>query len=161
MDIKEDKVVAIDYRLTDDEGNELDASKPEQPLVYLHGHKNIIPGLEDALEGKASGESMDVRIEAKDAYGEHQSQLQQVVPKGQFESIDNLEVGMRLQASTPEGPIPIEVIKIEDEEVTIDANHPLAGKPLNFAVTVKEVRDSTEEERSHGHVHGPEGHQHE
>jgi FKBP-type peptidyl-prolyl cis-trans isomerase SlyD len=160
MEIANDRVVSIDYRLTDDEGKELDASAPEQPLVYLHGHKNIIPGLEQALEGKTTGESLDVRVAPAEAYGERMDQLQQVVSKSQFEGVEGLEGGLRLQASTPQGPIPIEVVKIEGEEVTIDANHPLAGKHLNFAVTVKDVRESSEEERGHGHVHGSGGHEH-
>lgn len=157
MEITNDLVVEIDYRLTDDEGTQLDASQPGEPLQYLHGHKNIIPGLERALEGKAEGESLEVRIPPAEGYGERMPQLQQVVDKSQFEGIEGLEVGLRLQASTPEGPIPIEVVNIDGDEVTVDANHPLAGKHLNFAVTVKSVRDSTEEEREHGHVHEPGG----
>ncbi len=160
MEIANNAVVAIDYRLTDDEGTQLDASQPGEPLHYLHGHENIIPGLERALEGKAEGERLEVRISPAEGYGERLPELQQVVAKSQFEGIEGLEVGSRLQASTPEGPIPIEVVEIDGDEVTVDANHPLSGKHLNFAVTVKSVRESSEEEREHGHVHGLGGHQH-
>lgn len=143
----------MDYALRDDDGSLLDQSQPEQPLAYLHGHKNIIPGLESALEGKAAGDSVEVRIEPKEAYGEVNPALEQVVPKDRFQGIDDIQVGMQFQASTEQGPISVRVVNIEEEQVTVDGNHPLAGKPLNFNVTVKEVREGTEEEIAHGHVH--------
>jgi len=159
MEISNDTVVAIDYQLKDDEGALIDASKTDQPLVYLHGHGNIIPGLEKALEGKATGDKLEVRISPEEGYGEHLENLQQVVPKEQFQEIEGLKEGMMLEASTPEGPLPIRVAAIEGETVTVDANHPLAGKHLNFEVKVEAVREASEEEKEHGHVHDSENDQ--
>jgi len=147
----------MDYALKDDEGNLLDQSQPGQPLVYLHGHRNIIPGLESALDGKKEGDALDVRIEPKEAYGEPNPALEQVVPRERFQGIENLEVGMQFQASTEQGPISVRVVKVEGDDVTVDGNHPLAGKHLNFAVTVKGVREATEEELAHGHIHAGGG----
>lgn len=143
----------MDYALRDDEGTLIDQSQPEQPLAYLHGHKNIIPGLEAALEGKSTGDTLEVRVEPKEAYGEVNPALEQVVPKDRFQGIESIEVGMQFQANTEQGPISVRVVKIEGEDVTVDGNHPLAGKHLNFNVTVKDVRQGTEEEIAHGHIH--------
>jgi len=143
----------MDYALKDDEGTLIDQSQPGQPLTYLHGHGNIIPGLEAALSGKAVGESVEVRIEPKDGYGEPNPALEQVVPRDRFQGIESLEVGMQFQASTEQGPISVRVVKIEGDDVTVDGNHPLAGKHLNFNVTVQEVRAASEEELQHGHPH--------
>ncbi|MFP4157494.1 MAG: peptidylprolyl isomerase [Opitutales bacterium] len=153
MQIAEGTVVSMEYALRDDEGNLLDQSQPEQPLAYLHGHKNIIPGLESALEGKAAGDSLEVRVEPQEAYGEVNPALEQVVPKDRFQGIEDIQVGMQFQASTEQGPISVRVVKLEDDQVTVDGNHPLAGKSLNFDVTVKDVRAGSEEEIAHGHVH--------
>jgi len=157
MQIAEGTVVSMDYALRDDEGNLLDQSQPEQPLAYLHGHKNIIPGLESALEGKAAGDSVEVRVEPKEAYGEMNPALEQVVPKDRFQGIEDIQVGMQFQASTEQGPISVRVVKLEDDQVTVDGNHPLAGKPLNFNVTIKDVRAGSEEEIAHGHIHKEDG----
>lgn len=143
----------MDYALRDDEGTVIDQSQPGQPLTYLHGHKNIIPGLEAALDGKTVGDEVEVRVSPDEGYGEANPALEQVVPKERFQGIDNIEVGMQFQASTEQGPVSVRVVKVEDEEVTVDGNHPLAGKHLNFNVTIQEVRAGTEEELSHGHVH--------
>ena len=157
MQIGEGTVVSMDYALRDDEGNLLDQSQPEQPLAYLHGHKNIIPGLESALEGKAAGDKVEVRVEPKEAYGEMNPALEQVVPKDRFQGIEDIEVGMQFQASTEQGPISVRVVKLEDDQVTVDGNHPLAGQPLNFNVTIKDVRAGSEEEIAHGHIHKEDG----
>lgn len=153
MQIAEGTVVAMDYALKDDEGALLDQSQPGQPLSYLHGHKNIIPGLESALEGKAAGDSVEVRVSPEEGYGAPNPALEQVVPRDRFQGVENLEVGMQFQASTEQGPISVRVVKIEEDDVTVDGNHPLAGKHLNFDVTVQEVRAATEEELAHGHIH--------
>lgn len=150
MDIKDDTVVQIEYELTNDDGAVIDASKPEQPLNYLHGHGNIIPGLEKALEGKSEGDTLSVRIAPDEGYGQHMAQLRQDVPRNQFDGIEGLEVGMMLEASTPQGPLPIRVVGIEGETVTVDANHPLAGQHLNFEVTVGAVRAATVDEKQQG-----------
>lgn len=157
MQIKEGTVVSMDYALRDDEGTLLDQSQPGQPLTYLHGHKNIIPGLESALDGKAVGDQVEVRVEPGDAYGEPNPALQQVVPKDRFQGIENIEVGMQFQASTEQGPVSVRVVKVEDDEVTVDGNHPLAGRHLNFDVTIQDIRSATDDELAHGHVHQSDG----
>ncbi len=153
MQIAEGTVVAIDYELKDDKGTTIDKSQTGNPMTYLHGHKNIIPGLEAALTGKVIGDSAEVRISPEDGYGELNPALEQVVPKDRFQGMESLDVGMQFQASTDQGPISVRVVKVEGENVTVDGNHPLAGKHLNFNVTVKEIRSATEEELQHGHPH--------
>jgi FKBP-type peptidyl-prolyl cis-trans isomerase SlyD len=153
MQITDGTVVSMDYALRSDEGTVIDQSQPGQPLTYLHGHKNIIPGLEAALQGKSAGDEVEVRVSPEEGYGEPNPALEQVVPKDRFQGIDNIEVGMQFQASTDQGPVSVRVVKVEDEGVTVDGNHPLAGKHLNFNVTVQDVRTATEEEIAHGHVH--------
>ncbi len=160
MLIAKDKVVSIEYTLKDDEGTLLDTSQGRDPLAYLHGAGNIIPGLERALEGKQAGDQISVRIEAKDAYGERDEQLQQVVPLELFQGVDNVQAGMQFQAQTGAGVQIVTVKAVEGDNVTVDANHPLAGVPLNFSVSVVDVRDASPEELAHGHVHGPGGHDH-
>ncbi len=157
MEITNGTVVSMDYALRNDEGTILDQSQPEQPLSYLHGHKNIIPGLESALEGKSAGDEVEVRVSPEDGYGEKNPALEQAVPIDRFQGIDNIEVGMQFQASTDQGPVSVRVVKVEDDQVTVDGNHPLAGEHLNFKVTVKDVRTASEEELAHGHVHQSDG----
>jgi FKBP-type peptidyl-prolyl cis-trans isomerase SlyD len=160
MQIANDSVVSIDYELKNDAGLVLDASAEDSPLVYLHGHRNLISGLEQALEGKSAGDSLEVRIAPADAYGELNEALRQSVPRDRFQGVDQLEVGMQFQASTDQGPISVRIVAVEDEQVTVDGNHPLAGEHLNFAVTVRDVRVAEESEIAHGHVHGKGGVEH-
>lgn len=160
MQIAKNTVVAIDYRLTDDDGQVLDSSEGREPLSYLHGAGAIIPGLERELDGKHAGDQLKIAVAARDGYGERNEALQQDVPREQFDGIENLELGMQFRVDSNIGPKVITVVRIADEVVTIDGNHPLAGVNLNFAVTVREVREATEEELAHGHVHGPGGHSH-
>lgn len=159
MIISENAVVLFHYTLTDAEGNELDSSTGKDPLAYIHGHKNIIPGLEKAMEGKKSGDVMIETIEAAEAYGERQEQMIQQVPRTSFQTED-MQVGMRFEAQTPNGPVSVIVTELTDETVTVDGNHPLAGKALTFDVKIDTVREASEEELAHGHVHGKGGHQH-
>lgn len=160
MQIARHTVVTIDYTLTDDDGNVIDTSKGHQPLTYIHGVGAIIPGLEQALEGKAAGDQLNVTIEPAHGYGERHEALTQVVPIDRFEGVDSLEVGMQFQAETENGVHVVTVTNIDGGNVTIDANHPLAGQNLTFDVAVREVRPASAEEISHGHVHGPGGHHH-
>lgn len=162
MQIDKDKVVTINYKLTDPEGQVLDSSEGRDPLAYLHGRGNIIAGLESALEGKNPGEQVQVTIEPAQGYGEKDDTLVQQVPRSKFEGVDKVEPGMQFTAQTQMGPRVISVVDVDQdsEQVTIDANHPLAGVTLNFDVDIVEVRDATAEELDHGHVHGPGGHQH-
>lgn len=160
MQIGKHMVVTMDYTLTDDEGNVIDSSQGHQPLTYVHGIGAIIPGLEKALEGKQAGEQLHVTIEPAQGYGERHEALTQVVPMDRFEGVETLEVGMQFQAETENGMHVVTVTDIEGGNVTIDANHPLAGQHLTFDVTIRDVRPASAEEISHGHVHGPGGHHH-
>jgi FKBP-type peptidyl-prolyl cis-trans isomerase SlyD len=153
MQIAEGTVVSMDYALRDDEGTLIDQSQPGNPLAYLHGHRNIIPGLEAALAGKSKGDTVEVRVEPSEGYGEVNPALEQVVPIDRFQGMESVEVGMQFQASTDQGPISVRVTKVEDQDVTVDGNHPLAGKHLNFNVTIQDVRAGSEEELAHGHIH--------
>lgn len=153
MQIADKKVASIEYTLRSDEGEVIDSSEGGAPLAYLHGVGNIIPGLEAALVGKQVGDSLEVRIEPEEGYGPVREELVQKVPMEAFSGVDNVAEGMRFEASTASGPISVVVTEVAGEEVTVDGNHPLAGQPLNFEVAVVEVRDATEEEVEHGHVH--------
>lgn len=162
MQIAKDKVVMINYTLTDPDGQVLDSSEGRDPLAYLHGRGNIIAGLEAALDGKAAGEQVQVTIEPAEAYGELDESLVQQVPLSKFEGVDKVEPGMQFTAQTQMGPRVISVTEVDEANdlVTVDANHPLAGVTLSFDVSIVEVREATAEELDHGHVHGPGGHHH-
>jgi FKBP-type peptidyl-prolyl cis-trans isomerase SlyD len=157
MSIKQDSVVTLHYTLRDDDGEVLESSAGGDPMAYLHGHGNLIPGLERELEGKQPGEKLQVSVAPADAYGEYDEQLVSDVPLSAMEGI-TLEVGMRLQAETEHGPQAFTVTQIEGESVKLDANHPLAGRTLNFEVEITDVREASREELEHGHVHGEGGH---
>lgn len=160
MKIENNKVAEINYTLKDKDGNVMDASNG-QPLAYLHGNGNLIPGLEKELEGKEVSDKFTVTIPAAEAYGERNDALVQTgVPKEMFQGVDNLEVGMRFEAQTEQGIHSVEITDINDEGVTVDGNHPLAGQDLTFDIEVMAVRDATEEELEHGHAHSAGGHQH-
>ena len=160
MQIKENSVVNIHYTLTNDAGEVLDSSSGKEPLMYMHGHNNLIPGLEDQLAGKKAGDKFNADVEAEDAYGLHHEEAIQQIPLSALANIPNLEVGMQLQASTDQGPVAVRVAEINDEHVVLDGNHPLAGERLHFAVEVVSVRDATPSELEHGHAHGGDGHHH-
>ena len=160
MQIKENSVVNIHYTLTNDAGEVLDSSSGKEPLMYMHGHNNLIPGLEDQLVGKKEGDKFNADVEAEDAYGLHHEEAIQQIPLSALANIPNLEVGMQLQASTDQGPVAVRVAEINDEHVVLDGNHPLAGERLHFAVEVVSVRDATPSELEHGHAHGGDGHHH-
>lgn len=160
MQIAERCVAHFHYTLTNEAGEQLDTSRGSEPMAYLHGRGNIIPGLEKAMDGKKVGDAFKVTIEPGEAYGERVEQLIQVVPRSAFGGVPELQAGMRFQAETQQGPVPVVVTEVGDEEVTVDGNHPLAGQTLNFDVEVTEVREATVEEVMHGHVHGAGGHQH-
>ena len=160
MQVQKNKVVAIDYKLTDAKGAMIDSSADHGPLTYIQGIGNLIPGLEKELEGKKTGDNLKVTIAAKDGYGERNDSLCQVVPRSQFESTEGLEVGMQFEVETEQGELVVSVTKIEGDKVTVDGNHPLAGVELHFDVTIKSIRDASAEEIAHGHVHGEGGHHH-
>jgi FKBP-type peptidyl-prolyl cis-trans isomerase SlyD len=159
MQIAQNKVVTLDYTLKDDDGKVVDQSEGGQ-FLYLHGASNIIPGLENALEGKAAGDQVSVTIAPEDGYGERSEEMVQQVPKEMFQGTD-VKVGAQYHAQGPNGEqLVVTVVEHNDETVTVDGNHPLAGVQLNFDVKVMDVRDATDDELSHGHVHGPGGHDH-
>lgn len=160
MQIAQDSVALIDYTLTNDNGDVIDSSAGGEPLAYLHGHHNIIPGLEKALLGKAVGDSLKVSIEPAEGYGEFNPELMEVVPRHLFAGVDDIQAGMQFQAQTAQGMQVIMVAAVEGDNITVNGNHPLAGQTLHFDVTVKEVRAASEEELAHGHVHGIGGHHH-
>ena len=160
MQIEQNKVVTLNYTLTDNDGNVIDQSN-DGSFAYLHGANNIIPGLENALTGKTAGEKMDVAVEPADGYGERDAEKTQTVPRNMFPEDAEIETGMQFHAQGPGGEtLVVTVVKFEDDTVTVDGNHPLAGVALNFDVEVMDVRDASEEELQHGHVHGAEGHDH-
>ena len=154
MQVADNCVVSIHYKLTDDQGTELDASSGEDAFAYLHGSQSIIPGLERALTGKSAGDELQVTVEPGEAYGEINPELIQRVPREAFAGVTELEPGMQFQAGQPDGqPLNITVKEVGEEEVTIDANHPLAGRVLHFDVRVADVREASGEEIEHGHAH--------
>ncbi|MEN8713106.1 MAG: peptidylprolyl isomerase [Arenicellales bacterium] len=154
MLIGDDLVVSMHYKLTDNEGNVLDSSEGSEPLTYLHGAGNIIPGLEKALVGKVEGDTQQVTVEPAEAYGEVMPELMQTVDKAAFQGVDSVEVGMSFEAQTSDGSVQhIVVTKVDGNQVTVDANHPLAGVVLNFDVEIVSVREASKEEIAHGHVH--------
>jgi FKBP-type peptidyl-prolyl cis-trans isomerase SlyD len=160
MQIKENSVVSFHYTLTGKDGQIIDSSEGNQPLTYLHGVGQIVPGLENALLGKLAGDKMDVEVSAEEGYGEHHEFMVQQVPREAFQGVDDIEPGMQFQAQTPQGAMTVTVTAADETTVTVDGNHPLAGQPLFFAVEIVSVRDATEEEVTHGHVHGEGGHHH-
>jgi FKBP-type peptidyl-prolyl cis-trans isomerase SlyD len=160
MPIAQNSVVTIHYTLKDDAGEVIDSSREGDPIAYLHGHGNLVPGLERELEGKSTGDKVNVSVTPEHGYGEYDKNLVQQVPRRAMQGIKNVTVGMRLQAQTPQGPRAVVVTRLVGDMVTIDGNHPLAGKNLNFDVEITDVREATEEELSHGHVHGEGGHHH-
>ena len=150
----EKPVVAIHYTLTNKAGEKLDSSIGAEPLSYLHGAGNIIPGLESALSETSVGDKLTVTIEAADAYGERNEAQMQTVSKDMFQGMDKVEVGMQFQADSSSGPAIVTVTEIDGDNITIDGNHPLAGEQLTFDVEVMDIRPATETEIEHGHIHG-------
>ena len=157
MDIKKNRVVTIEYNLRDEAGRLLDSSEGGEPLVYLHGNDNIIAGLEKHLEGKIPGDAVDCNVPAVEAYGERDENLVFKVPKKDFGESAEIAPGMQFEAHGEDGAQIVTVVSVDGEEVTIDANHPLAGENLHFDVKVVDVRDATSEELAHGHVHHESG----
>lgn len=160
MKIGKDKVVTIDYTLKDDAGNIVDTSQGSEPLAYIHGMGNIVPGLEAALDGGSEGDKVSVSVPPEKGYGVRDDSLIQVLTKDQFAGVDELEVGMQFHAHSEGGVHTIVIAQIDGNKVTVDGNHPLAGMVLHFDIDVRGIRDATKEELDHGHVHGPGGHHH-
>jgi len=160
MQIAQDAVVSIHYTLTNDKGETLDSSAGGEPLAYLHGNGNLIPGLENALTGKQAGDKLTVKVAPADGYGEYDKELVQRVPRRSFRGISDVRVGMQFQVQAGGGARTVTVTHIAGDMITVDGNHALAGQNLNFEIEITDVRVATEEELAHGHVHGPGGHHH-
>jgi len=160
MQIANDTAVFIHYTLTNDAGEVIDSSQGDDPLAYIHGHGNIVPGLERALVDKNPGDKFDLKVAADDGYGERRSDRVQDVPRTAFDPGAEIKPGMRFQAQGPSGSMIVTVTNVASDKVTVDANHPLAGENLNFAIEVVSVRPCTQQELSHGHIHGAAGHDH-
>ena len=160
MQIAENTVASFHYTLTNDAGEVLDTSRGREPLAYLHGAGNIVPGLEEAMAGHKAGDSFKVDVAPEDGYGNHHEGLVQDVPRAAFQGVDEIEPGMSFQANTPQGVHSVTVTKVTSDTVTVDGNHPLAGQRLHFDVEVTDVRAASAEELAHGHAHGPGGHHH-
>ena len=159
--IKKDSVVSLSYILKNENGEELDRFETANPLAYMHGHGQIVPGLENVLEGLAIGDKKEVTVTPQEGYGEVQPQLKMKVSRNKLPADVNIERGMQFSSKMEDGrEIPFTVQAIEDGAVMLDGNHPLAGETLHFSVEVVEVRLATAEELQHGHVHGAGGHHH-
>jgi FKBP-type peptidyl-prolyl cis-trans isomerase SlyD len=151
--IQNDHVVEINYTLKGDNGEVIDTSEEMGPLAFIQGKNNIIPGLESEIEGKKLGDTFNVKIEPEQAYGERNESMIQSVPKSQFgENADKVKVGDKFQVQTEEHPMVVKVIEVKENEVTLDANHPMAGLTLHFDVEIISVRDATEDELTQGYL---------
>jgi len=160
MIIAKESVVTMNYTLKNDGGEIIDTSEGREPLVYLHGVGALIPGLEKELEGKVAEDKVAIVITPENAYGTRRDDLVRAVSKDGFQGEEELTEGMRVQLDTEQGPAIAVVLKISEEEVTLDLNHPLADMTLHFDVEITDVRTATADEIAHGHVHGEGGHQH-
>jgi len=161
MQISKNKVVTLEYTLKDNEGVVIDQTTGDDTFAFIHGIGGIIPGLENALDGKQADDALNITIEPDEAYGQREEALLAEVPMDRFDGAGEIQEGMQFQTASEDGTARVvTVVKIEDGMVTVDGNHPLAGVTLNFDVKVIAVREATQEELEHGHVHGPGGHQH-
>ncbi|TMO62982.1 peptidylprolyl isomerase [Pseudoalteromonas aurantia] len=160
MKIAPNKVVKMHYSVLDNDKNTIDNSFDGEPLLFIIGTGYLIPGLEDAIIDKSAGDTLSVTVEPAQGYGERHDELMQAVPKSMFDGME-IDVGMQFRASTDDGDQMVMIIDIQDEEVIVDGNHPLSGITLHFDVEILEVRDATEDELSHGHVHTEDGCGHE
>ena len=160
MQIADNTVVSFHYTLTDDHGKVIDSSAGREPLTYLHGTGQIVPGLEKVMAGRTAGDQFKVDVPPGEGYGERHAELEQQVPREAFQGVEDIQPGMQFQGRGPQGVINVTVTRVEDGVVHIDGNHPLAGQTLHFDVEVTEVREATAEEQQHGHAHGPGGHHH-
>ncbi len=153
MIIEKNKAVSIDYVLTNEDGEILDSTQQQSPMVYLHGANNILPGLEKELEGKGLKGRLRTKIAPADAYGEYDEHLVQIIPLADFPNADRVKAGVQFEVDTSQGVKIATITKVEESEFTLDLNHPLAGQVLHFDVEVVDIRDATEEEIENGHIH--------
>jgi FKBP-type peptidyl-prolyl cis-trans isomerase SlyD len=156
--ITKNSVVAFAYTLTDDEGEVIDSADTQSPLAYLHGHSQLIPGMENALTGREVGDNFSIVLPPEEAYGVYDENLAGAVPRTAFQGVDEVEVGMQFQMEFPGGLRVVTVRDVNDQHVTVDGNHPLAGETLHFDIEVVSIRSATKDEIEHRHAHGPGGH---
>lgn len=157
MTVKENKVVSFHYTLSNQGGEQIESSKEREPMSYLHGANNIIPGLEKAMTGRSVGDEFQVTVAAAEAYGERNEDKLHRIPAKHFKNPNRLMPGQIVALQTQQGQMQVTVVKVGRFNVDVDANHPLAGQALTFDVEVTGIRDASEEENAHGHVHGPGG----
>lgn len=160
MNIQNDSVVLMHYILTNENGDIIDTSDGREPLAYIQGHQNIIPGLEKEMLGKKVGDKFKAVVQPEEGYGASKPALVQVLDRSFFQGVDEIEVGMQFQAQLEDGPIIMSVTDVDGDNITIDGNHALADQVLTFDVEVVEIRNASAEELAHGHVHGVGGHHH-
>jgi len=161
VNIEKNTVVSADFELFDREGRLIDSSEANGPLVYLHGAEQLLPALEAALQGHAMGDELSVELTPEQAFGERVEALVDRAPRANFPGVEDIESGMRFQTEMEDGSqMVVTVTDVDDEWVTVDGNHELAGMDLRFELKVADVRNATDEEIAHGHVHGPDGHHH-
>jgi FKBP-type peptidyl-prolyl cis-trans isomerase SlyD len=160
VQVEKNRIVSLNYTLRDEQGKVLDTSSGRAPLTYLHGKGNIIPGLEQALAGRSAGDKLDVTVAPEAGYGLRDERLVQIVARAKFGEVQDLAPGMQVRASGPQGARLVTVVRVDRDFVTVDGNHPLAGRTLHFPLEIAEVRKATHEEIAHGHAHGPGGHHH-
>ena len=158
--VKKDAVVSLSYTLTNADGQQLDKSSPDKPFAYLHGSKQIVPGLENALEGMIIGDKKEITVSPAEGYGEFVPGLKMDIERSNFPKDVDIQTGMQFSADVNEDNRIFTVTGLENDKVQVDGNHPLAGQTLHFDVEVVEIRDATKEELEHGHSHGPGGHNH-
>jgi FKBP-type peptidyl-prolyl cis-trans isomerase SlyD len=160
MRIEKDRVVVFHYSLSDESGAAIESSRGAEPLAILHGHGNIIAGLEQAMSGRAAGETFSVSVPPEQGYGPRREDFTQRIPKKYFRNGDALKPGMSATLGTQDGPRTVIIMKVGSSVVDVDLNHPMAGKTLNFDIEITDVREASAEEIVHRHVHGPGGHHH-
>jgi len=161
LKIGDKNVVTVEFELFDREGRLIDSSQSNGPLVYLHGAEQLLQGLEDALAGQAVGDELSVELAPDQAFGQREESLVDRVSRANFPGVEDIEAGMQFQTEMEDGsPMLVTVTEVDEEWVTVDGNHELAGMDLRFELKVADIRAATPEEIAHGHVHGEGGHSH-
>ena len=160
MIVEKDKAVSFHYTLKNADGEQMETSREKEPMSYLHGANNIIPGLEKTMEGHEVNDEFSVTVEPEEAYGVRNENNVQRVPMKRLKGIGKVSVGQVLNLQTNQGQVQVTVLKVGRFNVDVDGNHPLAGQALTFDVEITDIREASAEELEHKHVHGPGGHQH-
>ena len=161
MEIKEGMVVCMHYTLKNDAGEILDTTEGQDPILILQGFGNIVGGVETAIEGRSAGDKLELDLEPEEGYGTRDEALRQEVDRSDFEDVDDIQVGMLFQAETnDDDDVPIRIVAIDGDTITVDGNHELADQRLHFSISIESVREAEPEELAHGHVHGSGAHQH-